>query len=179
MVDDIVCDKIYKKGIILEHEIVFKRRIWEDTLFNHEYMFNARKISFIQDTLYFYRLNPNSASYKYSPQKLAAMIESNDDIIDFFKQNNFDNAFIREKLNSMLKGLIIRMEGFSRSQRREIFVNFNKYNGPFSQFILPSINLITKQNLLYLFYRIKTLGLITILKIYIKGIVKQLQNLKV
>lgn len=168
LVDDLVWDKIFRKKIISENGLTFTKRIWEDTLFNHRYMAFAKKLVLITQSLYNYRITPGSLTYNFSPKKLAAMVEINDDIISFFLHNNFDSDYVYNRMKSMWIGLIKRMSGMSRKEREEIFKEYKSEEGPFSRYISPMIVNVVRTSPLYLLYCIRTMGFKPILKSWIK-----------
>lgn len=71
-----VYNRLYLTQTIIEKKIKFNQnvRVCEDTLFNYEYMKAIKKIVFIDNALYFYRINTGSTMFqkKMNPAKLTA-----------------------------------------------------------------------------------------------------------
>lgn len=73
-----VYNRLYLKRIILENDIRFNEnvKVCEDTLFNYEYANAINSIAFINNPLYYYRINSDSTMFqkKMNPGKLTANI---------------------------------------------------------------------------------------------------------
>lgn len=73
-----VYNRLYLTQIVRENNIRFNQnvRVCEDTLFNYEYMKQVKQIVFIENALYFYRINVDSTMFqkKMNPAKLTANI---------------------------------------------------------------------------------------------------------
>lgn len=71
-----VYNRLYLKRIILENDIRFNEnvKVCEDTLFNYEYANAINSIAFINNPLYYYRINSDSTMFqkKMNPGKLTA-----------------------------------------------------------------------------------------------------------
>lgn len=72
-----VWNRMYKVDILKKENIRFKEsvKVSEDTLFNLEYLNYADKITYIDNPLYFYRLNESSTMFNnsFNPAKLTAI----------------------------------------------------------------------------------------------------------
>lgn len=68
-----LCNKIFRKEKLLKHNIKFKReyKIGEDAIFNVEYIKQCNHIVGIDQSLYFYCEESNSATHKYHEDWLA------------------------------------------------------------------------------------------------------------
>lgn len=75
-------NKIYKKSIILENNLQFritnKRAVYEDLLFIYEYLQYAKKVYFLKEILYNYRVFEESASNKYNEE----IVDINDELFE-------------------------------------------------------------------------------------------------
>jgi glycosyltransferase involved in cell wall biosynthesis len=73
-----VYNRLYLTQIIMEKNIRFNQnvQVCEDTLFNYEYMKFIKNVVFINNALYFYRINAGSTMFKkeMNPAKLTANI---------------------------------------------------------------------------------------------------------
>lgn len=73
-----VYNRLYLTQIIMEKNIRFNQnvQVCEDTLFNYEYMKFIKNVVFINNALYFYRINVGSTMFKkeMNPAKLTANI---------------------------------------------------------------------------------------------------------
>lgn len=61
-----VYNRLYLKRIILENDIRFNEnvKVCEDTLFNYEYANAINSIAFINNPLYYYRINSDSTMFQ-------------------------------------------------------------------------------------------------------------------
>ena len=63
----IACNKIYKREIFQNEDLLFEARIWfEDVLFCHKLLPNINSIGVINESFYYYNQNAGSITYTYS-----------------------------------------------------------------------------------------------------------------
>lgn len=172
-IDDISCNKIYKKEIIEASNLKFEKRIWEDTLFVREYALKSNKIILINNNTYLYWVNPKSLLNTIGPKQLALMIQNNDDIIKLYRRNNFNELYILQILNKQEFGLLKRLEPLSKKDRLETFKEYNPDNGEFSDFINPIYKEIQNNYIKFKLRLLKNLGPKNLFKNKVKRILKK------
>lgn len=84
--DHISCAKLYLTDIIRKHELKMIYRSFEDTAFTRAYSLLCKKAAFIHEVLYFYYVNPDSATAKMSVAKIKQSIMRTNDVIEIYKQ---------------------------------------------------------------------------------------------
>lgn len=173
LLDNLSTNKIFLREIIVNNDIQFKKRIWEDTLFVYKYLNATKKIVVTRDQHYYYRLNTDSLSCNLTPSKLRAMISNNDDMLDLFVKLNLDKNYISHTQERQWKGIVRRLDGMNRKQRKEVFSNFDQENGLFSKYIFTRIHQVTSSDPIYMYYRIKILGIKHVSKQYIKKVLRK------
>ena len=101
-IGQIVCAKIIRKKIV--KEIPFKEgRVFEDNAVMKKWLYIAKFISFVDEALYFYRIN-NSGTSKgsFDINKVKDVLWSRDEIIEFFKENGLNTAYELAERNYIL-----------------------------------------------------------------------------
>lgn len=122
-------NKMYKSKIIKDNNIRFNInfKIGEDLLFNLEYFKYCDKIKILDDSYYYYRINPSSVTNKYRENyyenqnyllnKIRNLLEEN----QAFNEEN-QNAYREHKCNSIInsiQNLFIKSCPLSNSQKKE------------------------------------------------------------
>lgn len=100
---------LYKKSIIDEKEIKFeseRKFISEDILFNIDYCENINKVSFQNDTYYYYCYNSNSLTQKYKEDRFEKNIELYKEIVRRLKEYGDYNISTEHGVDNFLLGYI-------------------------------------------------------------------------
>ena len=85
-----VCNKIYKRELIVSNNILFKDKMWyEDLAFTLKVLINAKNIEYcIDDSLYYYLERAGSTMNNSNINKNLDILIAFDDIINYLKENN-------------------------------------------------------------------------------------------
>lgn len=85
-----VCNKIYKRELIVSNNILFKDKMWyEDLAFTLKLLINANKIEYcIENSLYYYLERSGSTMNNSNINKNLDILIAFDDIINYLKDNN-------------------------------------------------------------------------------------------
>ena len=85
-----VCNKIYKRDLIISNNILFKDKMWyEDLAFTLKVLINAQKIDYcIDESLYYYLERSGSTMNNSNINKNLDILIAFDDIISYLKDNN-------------------------------------------------------------------------------------------
>lgn len=90
----VLWNKIYKREII--QSIRFKKDVWyEDVLFLYEVYPQLKKVGRVDEALYYYVQNEGSITYTYN-EKLYQLIENMDDILRYYRKNNYYDLYSKE-----------------------------------------------------------------------------------
>ena len=90
-----VWNKIYKKELIVNNNILFKEKIWyEDFAFTFKLLCNTKKISFINDYLYMYLLRPGSTMNNDNVSRNLEILDAFDDTIMYLNNNNIYEKYL-------------------------------------------------------------------------------------
>ena len=84
--DHISWAKLYLTEIIKKHRLKMVYRIFEDMAFTRAYSLLCKKAAFIHEVMYFYYINPASATAKMSVAKINQSIIRTNDVIDIYMQ---------------------------------------------------------------------------------------------
>lgn len=85
--DHISCAKMYLTHIIREHGLKMIYRSFEDTAFTRAYSLLCKKAAIIHEIMYFYYVNPDSATATMSEEKISQSIARTNDVIEVYKQH--------------------------------------------------------------------------------------------
>ena len=85
--DHISCAKLYLTDIIRKHGLKMIYRSFEDTAFTRAYSLLCKKAVFIHEVMYFYYVNPDSATATMSAAKISQSIARANDVIEVYKQH--------------------------------------------------------------------------------------------
>lgn len=91
----IVCNKIYKKSLIENIRFKEKMNFCEDVRFLYMLYPKIKKIGSIDESLYNYLQRTGSLTYTYN-EKLYQLIDSLDDIVKYYKDENIYEIYIEE-----------------------------------------------------------------------------------
>lgn len=87
-----VCNKIYKRKLL--DDLSFRTKVWyEDIDYISEIIIKAKKISFIDEGLYFYLLRNGSTMNNNNILKNLDILTSFDSLISYLKDNNYFNKY--------------------------------------------------------------------------------------
>lgn len=88
---------LFKSSIITRHHLRFYERVrlGEDQIFLLNYMQYCKRLQSINDVLYFYRDNENSAVHKFTPEDIIISIRA-------FKELKNDNYLASKRCDTML-----------------------------------------------------------------------------
>lgn len=95
------CRCLYKKSIIDKFNLRFKDiKIAEDMLFHLEYLCHINNAYVINKPLYYYRLNPNSATHKYISNFYDTLLKQRNYMIKILKDNDLYTNTIEQNINN-------------------------------------------------------------------------------
>ena len=140
------CNKVYRRQFLLDNNLTFKEGLTkaEDTVFNSRAFFFCKNLGYIPQILYFYRMNPDSLTHKYTPDELSAIydcIECDRENMKLY-DNDADVLEMRKKYKYKLIAYAItefELNIFHKNNpvptevRREQFEKFI-YTEPFDEF---------------------------------------------
>lgn len=89
--------RIYKRSLIMEHQIFFEEGInyAEDLFWNAQFLFYGKKVS-INDAVYYYRTdNESSYNHNISEKNLLSYFKSTHRLIDFFEKHDTAHHYRR------------------------------------------------------------------------------------
>ena len=87
-------NKCYKASLIKDNNVIFDDvKIAQDLNFYLKCLVFAKKISCIEDIVYYYRITPNSISRKYS-FKIFDIVNSIGKVEEFYRKNKVSNMYI-------------------------------------------------------------------------------------
>lgn len=99
------CRNLYKRELIIENKIYFdnKVKLGEDSLFNLQAYFYANKVAVLEDCLYYYRSNPESATSKQGKDYLEeSLVELHNKKLSFYESYG-----LKESCMDDLSGYVI------------------------------------------------------------------------
>jgi glycosyltransferase involved in cell wall biosynthesis len=101
-----VCRKIYRKMLLLNNNVHFPDRIYEDQYFNLVTIYKAKRFKYINKHIYYYRNNPNSILNKpFKQVYFISSLESGADYLNFYHEiKNSDFVFAEKvKMSALWK----------------------------------------------------------------------------
>jgi glycosyltransferase involved in cell wall biosynthesis len=100
-----VWNKLYKRSIIEQYNIEFvseREYLSEDYFFNFDYILNSRKVVFITECYYYYRMNPVSLSNFYKPERFDNSVRLINEL-----QQRIENAGLTKRIEYRLDRLFL------------------------------------------------------------------------
>ncbi len=99
-----VCTKLYKASIVRDNKIYFKSEnqlIWEDMVFNFDYLTKCKSVYVLDDAYYHYDYNPESLTHKYDSDRAEKILSMYEYVIERIADSIYDNreAIRRAQLN--------------------------------------------------------------------------------
>lgn len=90
-----VCNKIYKKELLLKNNLEFKENVWyEDVAFTIKAIISANKIDYcIDESLYYYLSREGSTMNNSNVKRNLEILEAFDDILSYIKHNKKEEYF--------------------------------------------------------------------------------------
>ena len=158
-IDDICCNKIFRRSIIEKNGLRFIRRIWEDTCFVTEYALLARRVVITSSLMYYYYQNTGSLLHNIDPSKLAQTIEVNDELARIYRRYNLPETFIELKNKNRIRNLLIRMSGYGEQESLTVFSVLNELDGEFSRLLIPFAKALRQSWMLFRIKSIHTIGI--------------------
>lgn len=131
----VLWNKLFRRGYV--ENVRFKKDFWyEDVLFLFQVYPQLRKVGSIEDTLYHYVQNQSSITYTYN-DKLYQLIDNMDDILSYYKdfgfyeayQNELEYSYVRYLFGTFIKRLA-KCKDFSKYKKGFYFV-MNKVKSTF------------------------------------------------
>lgn len=117
----VVWNKIYKKELFENKELLFEPGIWfEDVLFLYKLFPYIKSISYVEDVLYQYIQRENSVTYTYS-DKLLDINKMLNKLLEFYRKNNiqgYDSELEYIYVRYMLATYIKRL---SKAKNKKVF----------------------------------------------------------
>ena len=99
-----VVNKLYKRSLFQKSKVVFNEKIWyEDYPYSMELVVNAKKIGYIDKYFYQYFHRATSTMHNENIKRNLDILKAHDDLINYFKENNF-----YEKYNEELSFLLLK-----------------------------------------------------------------------
>lgn len=131
--DGFLWNKIFKKEIIIKNNLEFLQNItiWEDMYFVLKYLICVDKVVCFNEKIYFYRIRPQSASYKISFQKQLVKVQLSKKFIELENNNTIYSKcalklYLREMIEYAFKG--IKERQISKKQLIYILNEIKKYS---------------------------------------------------
>lgn len=166
--DHISCAKLYLTDIIRKHGLKMIYRSFEDTAFTRAYSLLCKKAAFIHEMMYFYYVNPDSATATMSAAKISLSIARTNDVIEVYKRHGLTQKAEVYRLASQ-KVLIRNLLRMSKDARLELMVDMKVHPDT-----LRIIELFNNHRILFGLYGCCRLGL----KFTIKHILKTVGVMK-
>lgn len=90
-----VCNKIYKKELLLKNNLEFKEKVWyEDVAFTIKAIISAKKIEYCTDeSLYYYLSREGSTMNNSNVRRNLEILDAFDDILFYIKHNKKEEYF--------------------------------------------------------------------------------------
>lgn len=88
--------RLYRRAYLEENNLRFTEGIYhEDNMFTPFVCYYAQKVSVIPDSLYIYRIRPESIMTTFRPKRMTDMVQISNSLAAFFAaKNNFDKTII-------------------------------------------------------------------------------------
>ena len=129
-----VVNKIYKKELLQNSNIIFNESIWyEDLPYSMQILVNAKKINFVNKAFYHYFHRVKSTMHNENISKNLDIIKAYDDLINYLKKENlydkykeeFDFILLKEVYLSSVNR-VIRTNNKSK-EKKKIIKELRKY----------------------------------------------------
>ena len=89
-----VWNKLFKKELLIENELMFPENIWyEDAPFTCKNLLLAKKISFVEEPLYFYLIRQGSTMNNKKLERNLDIIPAFEEIREFIKENQLTTQY--------------------------------------------------------------------------------------
>ena len=126
--------KIYKKDFLLDNEINFPEGIiFEDEVFFYRVYLNAKRISLLDDYLYYYRVNKKNSTIVRKDNKFMDVVDAFKLIRkEFIKTNNYDNEYKKFLFNKFFYSVFNRFDEVADEFKEEFFL---KIKSDFQSFL--------------------------------------------
>lgn len=99
-------NKLWRKSLYTEHDIFFPNYVfYQDKATTPRILSKAKKIKIIEDSLYFYLIRSDSATYTYSPKHIMDYFKVFEVLIDFLKENDLYKHYEEEFLAYVDRGI--------------------------------------------------------------------------
>ena len=118
-----VWNKIYDKKLFEKFKFP-KGQIFEDSAIVYNVLFEAKKISMINENLYYYRVNRDGTITTTINDKIFDIFKSCDNIIEYHKKNNTFEQYYKKIENLCLIHIFKRMEFFNLNKNYKLQVNY-------------------------------------------------------
>lgn len=132
---NVVWNKIYKREVIINNDIKFNLEISiaEDLEFNLKYIENIKKINFINELLYIYRVSETGLNYRYQKDRIHIRKKIYDYQKKIFKSKHYDinllnNEYIKICLSELKQISYIKDENQKKGQIKSIIKDNNRKN---------------------------------------------------
>lgn len=143
----LIWDGLYKKNLFTKNHLFFKNMVYEDAELLFKLVYNSKKLSYIQDTLYFWRETNNSTSRSINKKQI-------DDIFKVIRITyNFlekENIYIKYKIEFLQRcfyyqnRILDKINGYGKD-KKEIYIKYlDKKISKYKFFNKKYLNLIRK-----------------------------------
>lgn len=122
----LIWDGLYKKNLFTKNHLFFKNMVYEDAELLFKLVYNSKKLSYIQDTLYFWRETNNSTSRSINKKQI-------DDIFKVIRITyNFlekENIYIKYKIEFLQRcfyyqnRILDKINGYGKD-KKEIYIKY-------------------------------------------------------
>ena len=165
-----VC-KIYKKNIIEENRIRFRKEffMYEDGIFNLEYMLKCKSLCFSNCITYFYRTNLESITHKYNPNYTSQRLLMIKYVKKIIEENSIDikyfYMFIHQSIIDIMSfNIFSKKVNLSNLDRKKMFDALYKNKDIKESLRFRYINnMILKKRLLILIFKYRGFNLLNII----------------
>lgn len=143
--------RIFKRKLLLENEIKFNDDIvnGEDMLFNIEAVIASCKYKFVNQSIYKYHCNQNSATHKFNPKMFKSDLVFQKRLLEILRISEFAEDYIKRLSNYCIKNAIYTLSNnFSRQNKYRLFKNECKKlkQEPYNSYKVGKVN--DKKNVL-------------------------------
>lgn len=151
-----VWNKIFSKHVIDKNNLIMDKEMYmgEDAWFNFEFFNKANRVSAVEDSYYFYTVNPNSVMHSYRSDLVEAWIILLKKLLDANKILNFDinyDKFYKQFLTNVCFYFVMIINSTSKSNIDKKNIIYKVINNPFyKEAIKYSKNLDKKVKILIL-----------------------------
>ena len=146
--------KLYKKNLIKNASnahFATHIKLGEDIIFNAKVFLNAKRISYLPEYLYFYKLNEDSITHNLELY-VDDVIQYCNDVLIFFKENNLEQEFKNELDSFIIKHTITHLfyttseEYFNNIKKMLKKIKLNKNNTLLEKSFIRKYNLVLKSD---------------------------------